>query len=64
MTSHIKLYGSKSDRFEQIKENLEQTLGYEPSNPEVIGLLMAEYGTDVASNPTGVRIQQPRNART
>lgn len=43
MTSHIKLYGSKSDRFEQLKEELEETLGYEPSNPEVIGILMAAY---------------------
>lgn len=43
MTSHIKLYGSKSDRFENIKEDLEDHLGYEPSNPEVVGLLMARY---------------------
>ncbi|SIS13682.1 hypothetical protein SAMN05421752_11380 [Natronorubrum thiooxidans] len=46
MTSHIKLYGSKSNRFEQIKENYAKQLGYEPSNPEVVGLLMASYETD------------------
>lgn len=49
MTSHIKLYGSKSDRFEEIKAKMEQQLGYEPSNPEVVGLIMAAYETDETS---------------
>ncbi|MFU8867448.1 hypothetical protein [Natronococcus sp.] len=48
MTSHIKLYGSKSDRFEEIKHRMEEQLGYEPSNPEVVGLMMATYETDGA----------------
>ena len=46
MTSHIKLYGSKSDRFEEIKTSLGRQLGYEPSNPEVVGLIMAAYETE------------------
>ncbi|WP_254536397.1 hypothetical protein [Halomarina litorea] len=46
MTVHIKLYGSKGERFEDIKESLTRRLGYEPSNPEVIGILMATYSTD------------------
>ncbi|MHC3438707.1 hypothetical protein ACYJ1Y_11570 [Natrialbaceae archaeon A-gly3] len=46
MTSHIKLYGSKSDRFEEIKETMSEQLGYEPSNPEVVGLIMATYEAD------------------
>ena len=46
MTSHIKLYGSKSDRFEEIKRTMEEQLGYEPSNPEVVGLIMATYESD------------------
>lgn len=46
MTSHIKLYGSKSDRFEEIKSTMEERLGYEPSNPEVVGLIMAAYEAD------------------
>ncbi len=46
MTSHIKLYGSKSSRFEEIKTSMEQQLGYEPSNPEVVGLIMAAYETE------------------
>lgn len=41
MTVHIKLYGSKADRFENIKQELSDQLGYEPSNPEVVGILMA-----------------------
>lgn len=43
MTSHIKLYGGKGKRFEAIKEDLTNVLGYEPSNPEVIGFLLARY---------------------
>lgn len=40
MTVHIKLYGSKADRFREIKEYLTEELGYEPSNPEVVGYMM------------------------
>lgn len=40
MTVHIKLYGSKADRFEEIKAKLSEQLGYEPSNPEIVGILM------------------------
>lgn len=43
MVSHIKLYGGKMERFEEIKEDLQSELGYEPTNPEVVGVLMAEY---------------------
>ncbi|MCL7419041.1 MAG: hypothetical protein M8354_14575, partial [Halalkalicoccus sp.] len=46
MTSHIKLYGSKGDLFEELKERLTNDLGYEPSNPEVVGLLMSGYDSD------------------
>lgn len=46
MTVHIKLYGSKGDRFETIKDDLTEQLGYEPSNPEVVGILMATSGTE------------------
>ncbi|TYL37884.1 hypothetical protein CV102_14235 [Natronococcus pandeyae] len=46
MTTSIKLYGMKADRFEQIKADLTVQLGYEPSNPEVIGLLMASFDED------------------
>ena len=46
MTSHIKLYGSKSNRFEELKQDITGTLGYEPSNPEIVGLLMAGYNPE------------------
>lgn len=43
METNIKLYGSKSARFEEIKAHITERLGYEPSNAEVTGLLMAGY---------------------
>jgi hypothetical protein len=43
MTTHIKLYGGKAELFESIKEELTEELGYEPTNPEVVGALMARY---------------------
>lgn len=46
MTVHIKLYGTKGDRFEEIKRELTKHLGYEPSNPEVVGILMGNVDTD------------------
>lgn len=43
MPTHIKLYGGKRERFEEIKQELRHELGYEPTNPEVIGIVMARY---------------------
>lgn len=43
MPHNIKLNGEKGERFEEIKTELAEELGYEPSNPEVLGLLMAMY---------------------
>jgi hypothetical protein len=43
MTVHIKLYGEKGERFEEIKRDLTEHLGYEPSNPEVVGFLMGDF---------------------
>ncbi|WP_299331829.1 hypothetical protein [Haloplanus sp.] len=43
MTVHIKLYGEKGERFEEIKRDLTDHLGYEPSNPEVVGFLMGDF---------------------
>lgn len=40
MPVHIKLYGEKAERFEAISSNLAEQLGYEPSNPEIVGVLM------------------------
>lgn len=49
MTSHIKLYGGKADRFQEIKRSLTDELGYEPTNPEVLGILMARYADRISS---------------
>lgn len=41
MTTYIKLHGTKADRFEVVKRELSDQMGYELTNPEVLGLLMA-----------------------
>lgn len=46
MTVHIKLHGSKAARFEEIKEELTRELGSEPSNAEVVGVLLDRIVTD------------------
>lgn len=51
MPSHIKLYSEKQERFEEIKRDLTEELGYEPTNPEVIGFLMARYGEEADRRP-------------
>lgn len=49
MTTHIKLHGAKADRFEAVKRELSDRMGYELTNPEVLGLLMA--GIDPTDPP-------------
>lgn len=46
MAVHIKLYSSKAERFKEIKREVTEQLGYEPSNPEVVGILMAGIDTE------------------
>lgn len=58
MVSHIKLYGGKADRFEEIKGQLEDELGYEPSNPEVVGVLMSLYDSDRRRSPADRNISE------
>lgn len=48
MTTHIKLYGGKKERFEEIKNQLADQFGYEPTNPEVMGILMADQPSTTA----------------
>jgi len=52
LTAHIKLHGGKADRFTTIKQELADELGYEPSNPEVVGYLMAFYHSGNDSGET------------
>lgn len=51
MVVHIKLYSGKRERFEEIKEQVAEDFGYEPTNPEVIGVLMAA-GTETPPGAT------------
>jgi hypothetical protein len=46
MPTHIKLYGDKEERFEYLKSRIEEEMGYEPSNPEVIGHIMAGWNDE------------------
>jgi len=46
VTTHIKLSGTRADRFEELKRELSDRVGYELTNPEALGLLMS--GLDVA----------------
>jgi len=48
MPVQAKLYGTKAERFEEIKAHLSDELGYDPTNPEVVGYLM---GLFEASSP-------------
>lgn len=45
MTVHIKLYGEKAELFSEIKQELTEEFGYEPTNPEVVGVLMGNYSS-------------------
>ncbi|TYL37893.1 hypothetical protein CV102_14280 [Natronococcus pandeyae] len=65
MPTHIKLYGEKGERFEQIQAELERELGYEPTNPEVIGFLMYAYGNalETVDTLTGEKSEQEAPVR-
>lgn len=43
MTVHISLRGPKAERFEDYKDAAVEELGYEPSNPELVGMLMGNF---------------------
>ncbi|AXR77469.1 hypothetical protein [Natrarchaeobaculum sulfurireducens] len=53
MTTHIKLHGSKARRFETIKGELSERMGYDLSNPEVLGLLMSSLESHASSEGEG-----------
>lgn len=58
MTSHIKLYGGKGERFNEIKDQLAEELGYEPSNPEVVGILMAQYPSERSPGSNDAQVRE------
>jgi len=41
MRVQVTLTGEKAHRFQELRDRLEEQLGYEPTRPEVVGLLMA-----------------------
>jgi hypothetical protein len=51
MLSTIKLDGELDDRFDEIKNRLAAELGTEPTNEEVVEILMAEYSSTTANPP-------------
>lgn len=46
MVERIKLHGERAERFQELKDRLEEHLGYRPSNAEAAGLIMAEFPDD------------------
>jgi len=50
----ITLYGERAERFRDLREELTDYLGYEPTKPEAIGLIMTGWTDerDAQPNPT------------
>lgn len=46
MVERIKLHGERAERFAELRSRLAEYLGYEPSNAEAIGMIMAEFPDD------------------
>lgn len=40
---HLTLCGGQARRFREIRDELEEQLGYEPTKPQVIGRLMEKW---------------------
>jgi hypothetical protein len=43
MVTRIKLHSGREERFEEIKADLEERRGYEPSNPRVVDELLEAW---------------------
>jgi hypothetical protein len=43
MAEHIKLHGGRAERFRKLKQQIEEDIGYEPTNAEAVGHIMAEW---------------------
>lgn len=57
MTVHISLRGPKAERFEDVKDAMVEELGYEPSNPELVGMLMGNF--DARKRESGQTLPTP-----
>jgi len=40
----LKLHGGQARRFRELREELEEELGYTPTKPRVVGHLLEHYG--------------------
>lgn len=39
----ITLYGERAERFREIRKDIENRLGYKPTNAETLGIIMSEW---------------------
>lgn len=51
----VTLYGDRADQFREIRGDLEDRLGHEPTNAQVIGLLMSAWSPEAALSPDSPR---------
>lgn len=42
----VTAYGGKAERFREVKEEIEEVRGWEPSNSEVLAVLLGEFDSD------------------
>lgn len=42
----VTLYGDRAEQFRDIKDNLEEILGHEPRNAQVVELMMGDFDAD------------------
>jgi len=42
----ITAYGTKAERFREVREEIKESRGYEPSNSEVLGILLGKFDGD------------------
>lgn len=45
-SENITLYGDRAEQFRNIKDDLEDVLGHEPRNSQVLELMMADFDSD------------------
>ncbi|QSG06463.1 hypothetical protein [Halapricum desulfuricans] len=56
-SASVTLYGDRAEQFRSIKDDLEDVLGHEPPNAQVVGLMMADFDPDapLSADPAGSR---------
>lgn len=45
-SASVTLYGDRAEQFRDIKDSLEDVLGHEPRNAQVVELMMADFDPD------------------